>query len=37
MKKKILIEVIRVVISAIAAALGLSVVEGCASIPFIFI
>lgn len=35
MKKKIIIEVVKVVITAIATALGLSVVEGCTVIPFL--
>lgn len=34
MKKKIIIEILRLVITALATGLGLSVVEGCCVVPF---
>ena len=34
MKKKILVEILRAVASALTAILGLSAVQGCTSVPF---
>lgn len=34
MKKKIITELLKILVTAVATALGMSVVEGCAVVPF---
>lgn len=36
MKNKIIIEIVKVIITAVATALGMTVVDGCACVPVIF-
>lgn len=36
MKNKIIIEIVKVVITAVATALGMTVVNGCSCVPVIF-
>lgn len=36
MKNKIIVEIIKIVITAVATALGMTVVNGCSCVPVIF-
>lgn len=36
MKNKIIIEIVKVVITAVATALGMTVVNGCSFVPVVF-